>query len=467
MATAALSLRRAGRAIAAAGPRRWAIFFAVAALLVRFPFLFGRHSPPPGDDAFVFLNLADGLTHGKGFQGHHFWTPGYPAFEAALRVLPRRWEDAIVISQHMLGVGVAVAVLLLAWRWFGRAVALMAASLVAFTPILVIHEHTLLPDFLFGTIVLAGAAVLAEAVRRERPPLRLLVLVGVLFGAATWVKPAGQFLLFAAPPALLFATRDWRRSLKGSLVVALALVATVSPWIVRNAIDFNLVQMSDQGDRTLFYRVFGVGELPIPTDSADGRFVAAAYARTPGQYPAAREHAVNEALKHERGKDEDGAGKLERELALTAIARHPLDYAADSVRFLGADLELTRSFQGKNALLTELNATQPPFPKLFPRKLWALAHALVALWWVVSLHALAGLLALFTGPSERRRAIAALVSVWLALSLGTVLTHGGLWRYSVQTAPIVFVVGSAGAVIVASAVLARIRGSRPPTGSHA
>ncbi|MEA2375184.1 MAG: hypothetical protein QOD53_1647 [Thermoleophilaceae bacterium] len=460
-------LRRAARAVAAAGPGRWAIFFALAAFVVRFPFLFGRHSPPPGDDAFVFLDLANGLVHGKGFQGHHFWTPGYPAFEAALQIVPRRWEDAIVIVQHLLGVGVTVAVLLGAWRWFGRAVALMAASLVGFTPMLVIHEHTLLPDFLFGTIVLAGAAVLVEAVRRDPPPLRLLVLVGVLFGAATWVKPAGQFLLFAAPPALLFATRDWRRTLKGSALVALVLVLVVSPWIVRNAIDFNLVQMSDQGDRTLFYRVFGVGELPIPTDSADGRFVAAAYARTASQNPAAREHAVNEALKTERGKDEDGAGKLERELALTAIARHPLDYVADSGRFLSDDLGLTRSFEGKNALLTELNATNPPFPKLFPRKLWALAHALVAVWWVVSLHALAGLLALFTGPPERRRATAALVSVWLALSLGTVLTHGGLWRYSVQTASIVFMVGSAGAVIVISAVLSRVRGSPPPTGSRA
>jgi hypothetical protein len=57
------------------------------------------------------------------------------------------------------------------------------------------------------------------------------------------------------------------------------------------------------------------------------------------------------------------------------------------------------------------------------------------------------------GEERSRRAAGALLSVWLVLTLGTVLTHGELWRYSMQLAPIVWMLGSAGAVALGTEVL--------------
>ena len=50
---------------------------------------------------------------------------------------------------------------------------------------------------------------------------------------------------------------------------------------------------------------------------------------------------------------------------------------------------------------------------------------LTNVWWLVSLHALGGLLLLFVGRRTSRCATASLLSVWLVLSLGTVIGHGG------------------------------------------
>ena len=61
---------------------------------------------------------------------------------------------------------------------------------------MILHERLLLP---VGMLVFAGALLLAEACARDGDTVRLLVATGLVFGLATWVKPAGQFLFFAAP----------------------------------------------------------------------------------------------------------------------------------------------------------------------------------------------------------------------------------------------------------------------------
>ncbi len=56
------------------------------------------------------------------------------------------------------------------------------------------------------------------------------------------------------------------------------------------------------------------------------------------------------------------------------------------------------------------------------------------------------------GDRRSRLAGAALMSVWLTMAVGTVLTHGGLWRYSMQLAPITLMLATAGGVIVLTAL---------------
>src|SRR4051794_3344521 len=144
----------------------WGIVVAGIAVLVRFPLLFDRFdaaTAPP--DAATYLALADQIQHGPGL-----WhaaagisrTPGYPLLILALDVLPGRREDAIMVAQHLVGVALAVAVLLIAWRFFGRAPAALSSLLVALSTQLIAVENDVLTDFLFGVAVFLGAVALAE-----------------------------------------------------------------------------------------------------------------------------------------------------------------------------------------------------------------------------------------------------------------------------------------------------------------
>jgi len=451
--------------VASAGLPAWSLVIGGLALLVRLPFLFGEHSVPPHSDNGYYLYLADGLLDGEGFRGQHFWTPGYPAFLALLQLLPGRVEDATTITQHLLGAALTVAILAAGWRYFGKPAGVLAATFAAVTPVLVVHEHTILPDFLFGILLLVGAITLAEAVRRKPVDWRLLVATGVVFGAATWVKPAGQFLFAAAPLALLFATRNARRLLTGSAIVAVTLLVVITPWLVRNTVRFGYPSMSNQGGRTLFYRAFDVDRMPIPLDQRYGPFAETVRKRIAGRPDEQLTYRFHYDLIDKRGLSEEEATRIARRLAIVAIRRHPSKYVKGTWREVKnsvADLTVPGGsrHESSEVLLQELERTRPPFPKAATKRVWDGARVLNSLWWLLSLHAAAGLLTLLIGTREARNAAAALWSVWIVMAVGTAMAHGALWRYSVQLAPITWILSSAGIVILVSSVWTRLASQR-------
>jgi len=434
--------------------RFWVPAVAGVALLVRFPFLFGRHHAPPGSDDEYFLQVAARLLDGDGYPGH-FWMPGYMMFEAVVSALPGRTADAVTILQHLLGAGVCVGMLVVAWRWFGRVPAVVASLLAAASPVLVIHEHRLLPDFLFGAVVFAGAVALAAAVRAETPRTRLLVLAGVLFGVAVWVKAAGVFLVAAAPLALLLVTRSPKSTLRGAAVVTAALAITISPWLARNWERYGDPHLSMQGGQALFYRVFEVDGTPLPDDSADARFARRVQARIPDD--ADLFYEFTQASIKERGQTDEEAIRVERRLALQGVREHPGSYLVGTVRELGGPAWHIRRYQRREALLAELERTDPPFPRAAIARLWDGMRWAIDAWWVLTLLTATALIVPFTGPRERRAAGAAFLSVWLCMALGTSLSNGSAWRYSVQLAPITWILSTAGAATLVGLLSRQLR----------
>lgn len=458
---------------------RWALGLGTLALLVRLPFLFGHHIAARRDAPYFLDVLARGI-HDDFYFPNHYWTPGYPAFEALLIAVPGRAEDAIAVTQHLLGVAVVVGMLLAAWRWFGKPAAILAALLAASTPVLVVLEHTLLPDFLFGVLVLAGGVTLAEAVRRQPPDWRLLVLAGVLFGACAWVKPIGQALLIAPPLALAVATRSLRPVLRGSAITTVALIVVIAPWVARNAAKHDFPAMSIQGGQTLFIRVYELDETPLPTDSADGRFAQRVQDRIDRGQEDDRLHFAIVRDLMARGVSDHDAILKEQRLALTGVRRHPGSYVVKTWPRVWGIAHDIRKFEDRQRLLDDLERTDPPFPTRLTAGLWDGAKVLNEAWWFASLFTLAGLLLLVTGPAERRSAAAALWSVWLSVALGTALFMPDegrpAWRYSIALAPLTWILGSAGIATIAgwtwSALRRRVRSpgrqaAGPPCGGPA
>ncbi len=422
----------------------WALGLAAVALIVRLPLLVGRNDVDSSDTVF-YLTLSDDLLEGRGFdRAGQFYTPGYPVVFAILRLLPGRPEDAMAVLQHLLGVVVVVVIVLAGGGTSGASRPSPQGVLAAVTPLLATSEHLLLPDFLFGALVLAGALLLAEAcTRAPSPPLLMLALAGICFGGATWIKPAGQFLLLAPPLALLFATRSPRETLRGTAVAAVAIALTISPWLYRNINDYRSPMMSNQGGATLFKRAFEIDRLPFPQDSPYADLLRRDLAKN-GR--VGLHNSFANALEDEAGLTNEEALSEQRDLALTAIWRNPGDYALGTGRALGRWIWNMTYVDERHDLHAELRREGRAVPEQIALWTWSASRVLLYAWFVASLGGAAALLLPFVGEERSRRAAAALLSVWLVVTLGTVLTHGGLWRYTMQLAPIFFMLGSAGAV---------------------
>ena len=440
--------------------RRSAFLLALLALALRLPFVFGRHEATPGGDSAGYLQLAAGILDGRGF-GDGYRTPGYPVLIAVTDPFPGRPEDAVVAIQHVLGALLVGAIVLVGWRFFGRAAAWIAGLMAAATPALVYAEHAILTDFAFAVVLLAGAVTLAYSVER---PERLgpLILSGVIFGAAVLIRPVGQFLVLAPPIALAFRLRSARAVLRGSLVLWLSMVVVVAPWVVRNAIVFDRPVVSVMGGDTLFVRAFEVDHLPIPTDTETGRLVSDAVRARPGVRPvgAAAEELARDGYSRLEILDEEQA------LATAAILRAPLTYLRGTVKEMGAmvlDSRVVGRAQNEPRNDTFLRTPIPgpsPLPIGATTRVWDAMKPVAGLWWVLSLHGLAGILPLFLGSARARRAAVAFAAVWLAIALGTALGRGALTRYAIELAPITWLLGSAGVAQLVVALRDAYKASR-------
>ena len=233
------------------------------------------------------------------------------------------------------------------------------------------------PDLLFGAIVFAGAALVAEAAAREPVSYRLLAAAGVVFGLAAYVKPSGQVLALAAVLPLALVTRNLRATLLGSLAVALAVAATVLPWVVRNAIVYDRAAMSNVSDITLYLVAFDQLELDVPDESDEGRLVvrlreeAVANPSPLDRFLPTTDFDVAGALVR-RGRSFNDALSIEGRLARDALRSHPLRWAEGTAENMRRVVKNVR--YGADPVRAELDRTSIPALTFTARKLSGLGH---------------------------------------------------------------------------------------------
>ncbi len=107
----------------------------------------------------------------------------------------------------------------------------LAAWTVAAYPLLVIFPLALATENLFFLLVLAAVFCLAGLARDSRAPVRDALLCGFLLGLAALTR---SVILPFAGLALLWIALSLRRPRHAALA-ALALMATITPWVVRNS----------------------------------------------------------------------------------------------------------------------------------------------------------------------------------------------------------------------------------------
>jgi 4-amino-4-deoxy-L-arabinose transferase-like glycosyltransferase len=131
---------------------------------------------------------------------------------------------SLLLPEALAGVGSVVIVFLLVRRVFGSVAGLLAALVLALTPITVAtSRNNTIDTLLVFTLLLGTAAILSAA---ESGRLRWLLLVGLGFNIKTLeaflVLPAFIALYFLAAPVSRW-TRLWQLALAGIVLLAIAL----------------------------------------------------------------------------------------------------------------------------------------------------------------------------------------------------------------------------------------------------
>ena len=212
----------------------------------------------PADWSRTAASIADG--HGypasnraPGRGPSAFRPPAYPVFLAAVYAVAGHPAPSIGrLAGAFLGTLAVALTGLIALRLWGKRVGILALSIAAVAPPLVILSTALISEALFVPVVLGAVASALEARRSERR-YRWAIVTGVLVGVAGLTRTNGLILLL--PLSLAFAPMRSRRRPRAWAAPAVLIVAacvTVAPWTARNWLVFHsFIPVSDEIGYTL------------------------------------------------------------------------------------------------------------------------------------------------------------------------------------------------------------------------
>ncbi len=241
--------REGGPSHSVAPARRWVVPAAImlVALLVRTAVVLADDGYRPANDSFQYDDIARSIAAGDGYppsalllQGGPtaFRGPAYPFVLGGVYALSGDSVSAGRLAGAALGALTVLLVYLVASRIWSRRVGLVAAGMTAVFPPLVLLSRELLSESLFLVLMLA-AVLCVLAFRASGGAARWAVAAGAACGLAVLTRNVGVVLIL--PVALgVWTLRPLLggRALLAPLLVALCAALVVTPWAIRNAVEF-------------------------------------------------------------------------------------------------------------------------------------------------------------------------------------------------------------------------------------
>jgi hypothetical protein len=159
----------------------------------------------------------------------------------------------VAVLQHVLGLGMAVALYALMLR--KGVVGWLAALAVA--PVLLDAyqlnaEQTIMPDVLFEALLVAGIVLLLW---QPRPALPFVVLAGLALGTSAPVRQVGEALILPALIYVIAAARGWRTRLVQAAALTVCFALPVVGYMGYSKVILHYgFQLSNMGDAYLYGR---------------------------------------------------------------------------------------------------------------------------------------------------------------------------------------------------------------------
>jgi 4-amino-4-deoxy-L-arabinose transferase-like glycosyltransferase len=329
--------------------RRLIVAAAAVGLVLRLAFSFVYWVDKPlTHDEHEYLALARGVASGHGFnydESHDSGTaqrfgraPGYPLFLAALdagRPRPESTPARVKIAQSIVGAVTVWLIGVIAWQAAGARAGTWAAAIAAIYPPLVTLPAYTLSETVFSAVALASALVIqysAERVSDRRwPGAGLAAIGGALTGLAALIRPA--MLLYLPLVVVWFLVR---RRAGPAMVLALAALAVITPWTLRNVrVHERFVLIASEGGVTFWTgnHALARGEGDLAANPALKEAELALRQAHPGLSPEALEPVYyREAIAWIAGHPLAWAELLARKLFYTIVPVGP-SYAVHSARY--------------------------------------------------------------------------------------------------------------------------------------
>jgi hypothetical protein len=176
--------------------------------------------------------------------------PGYNFFLKSFLTVGNL--DMVAGLQHLLGLGMAVAIyLLLLRRGAPRWLAALATAPVLLDGYQLQMEQTVMPDVLFEVLLVAGLVVLLW---RDKPGLWALGVAGFLLGCTAPMWEPGEILLVPVVVYAVFAARDWQVRLGHAVLIAVAFVIPILAVSYHNKLTEHHFSLAPQAGSTIYGR---------------------------------------------------------------------------------------------------------------------------------------------------------------------------------------------------------------------
>jgi 4-amino-4-deoxy-L-arabinose transferase-like glycosyltransferase len=204
------------------------------ALLLRAVFLLLAADLQPIYDETAYLRMAREILADGDFRARWLWPPGQPYFIAAVFSIVGENLAAVKVVQVVLSTLSVYLVFLITRRVFRNATtALVASGITAVYPNLIAFSHYLWSETLFIFLLLCFIHTFLLSFTRHR--YRFLIAGGILFSMGCLTRPVLLPCSVIVGFYLWSRLRATPRVLAATVVVfAITVVATLTPWAVRN-----------------------------------------------------------------------------------------------------------------------------------------------------------------------------------------------------------------------------------------
>ena len=174
----------------------------------------------------------------------------------------------VALLQHVLGLGMAVALyILMLRRGVVRWLAALAVAPVLLDAYQLNAEQTIMPDVLFEALVVTGIVLLLW---RPRPALAFVILAGLALGTSAPVRQVGEALILPALLYVVAAAQDWRTRLLHGAVLFVCFALPVVGYMGYSKVVLHYgFEMSNMGDAYLYGRAAHAADcatLKLPAD---------------------------------------------------------------------------------------------------------------------------------------------------------------------------------------------------------